>query len=389
MIGYLDDNFVEEASYVYEDIDEEINKATNILIKNVLGELNYEIKDYDERKVIVENIYKVYGNAINERFSFYQDSNLNKYINKLYYDKITNMFNTINNYLLFADSHLERSEYKFYKSDDFKDGGGSEISLEVVLKNELRFGDSIDKQVKKFYDEYNHASYSIELLKDEIEKCEYAKSYIDYNKLARDIIENPQNYNYTEQQIKILKKAIGYRKNNSIELDKDVISVIKAYKGYIYLKSPLKESEEIDWDYFDYDNKDQVLALLRFNGEGNFDTDLGMLIYEFSKIMRKTYFTEVEKHIIRLWKNDVSQTDISKELGVTVQYINSCLNKIASKVAKTYWDDYEEWYYTYKVKGHYKKCSRCNQTKLIKEFGDDSRNKDLKKGYCRDCDRKS
>jgi hypothetical protein len=45
----------------------------------------------------------------------------------------------------------------------------------------------------------------------------------------------------------------------------------------------------------------------------------------------------------------------------------------------------EDYYYTYIVKGKYKTCSKCGETKLISRFDLDNNRKDGLRVYCKEC----
>lgn len=413
----------EDEEIVYVDITKEDNQSTNNLVNFVLQKLNYNIKDYKERKKIVDDIYKECGDSLDRQFCLYQESNLKKYINKLYYDKLNTLFNTLNNYLLFAESDKSISKPKFYKDDDFVDGSSNTISLEKLVREEMNQeeGTDITERIKKYYDDYNHAKYSLEKLRKDMSECPYVDDYINYNIAARNIIENTvvdniktiddeevniyakrKNKNeqipivitdkkkkFTKSELKILSRSIGYRKNNSIEIDKDIISIMKEYFRYIYFKSPLIESEEIDYDQFDFTDKNQLLALLRFKSKGNFESDLGCLLYDLNQLLSKINLTDIEKKIINLYREDikVSQEDIANQLNVSQRYISGCLDKICNKIIKLYWNKLEDWYYLNIVKGHYKKCSVCGETKLVNEkyFSINKSSKDGFSSVCKKC----
>jgi uncharacterized OB-fold protein len=57
-------------------------------------------------------------------------------------------------------------------------------------------------------------------------------------------------------------------------------------------------------------------------------------------------------------------------------------------IVKAYEDDYEEWFYTFKAKGKYKKCSKCGKIYLAKEkyFGKHPNTKDGLQSICKNCD---
>jgi hypothetical protein len=60
---------------------------------------------------------------------------------------------------------------------------------------------------------------------------------------------------------------------------------------------------------------------------------------------------------------------------------------IPQKICDTYKSQYEDWLYTYKVRGVWKRCSCCKEIKLATErnFSKDSGRKDGLDVYCKNC----
>jgi hypothetical protein len=126
------------------------------------------------------------------------------------------------------------------------------------------------------------------------------------------------------------------------------------------------------------------------------DSDLWYIIYEVENLIEKADLEPYEKDIIILKIDGLTGEDICKEINkkynmtLTEDNLSRIYNTyIPKKIANTYDDLYEEWLYTYKVKGKYKKCRKCGEIKLISNdryFGRDSRNKDGFKSICKKCD---
>ena len=72
----------------------------------------------------------------------------------------------------------------------------------------------------------------------------------------------------------------------------------------------------------------------------------------------------------------------------SVEYISSLWrNKIPKLIAEQAKNDYLIWYYTYKEKGKWKKCSRCGQIKLAHNnfFSKNKTSKDHFYSICKCC----
>lgn len=402
----------------------------NDFIKTILSHLNYNIDEYDDRKEVVEEIEKLYGYNINERFDYYTNSNQGKYINQVNLQKLNKMLDTISNYLLFAKSEVSKGVYDFYKDDELKSKMAKKegISLEGIIK-ELMQDEGYTKY--KYYNEYNSGNYSLEkiaehvltikLLQEERKKgkdisirkieekvgllkklqgdtlkshlleCPYIEDYLKYNNAMRDAIESGEinGRKLDDEEIQKLKRVIGYTKHNSIEIDKDIVAVAKSYFRFIFFKRTMETGAIPNYDHFDFFDKEHVMALLKFRGDGKFDSDLGCLIYDLNNLILKTELTPIEEEILDSYRsNDSTHSSIAEELGVSRQYVTATLVSIINKIVGTYEEVYEDWYYLNMVKGNYKTCPRCSQVKLYSHFGKDSSRKDGLFPYCKECDAK-
>jgi DNA-binding CsgD family transcriptional regulator len=405
-------------------------KNTKSIIKEILSKLDYSVVNLIERKEIIDIIYKEYGDAINNIYIYYSTSNLDDYINKEYMKSINNMFDKLSEYILCSTTNIP-NKYSFSKTGEIKNsaGGKNIISLEYLTKVMLK---SEQHNPIKYYNDYNNAKYSLKKIIKHLNECPYSKDYIDFNNAVRKIIEtgisvnfkyinnekkniyrrikdgqkisekvvdnisvyskleselvNSDMIKFTDKELYHFKKAIGYTKNNSQEIDKDLIAISRAYFRFIYFVSPLKESTEIDWEQFDFTNANHVIELLRLCKGESFDSDLGCIVYDLNRLIEKCNLTQNEQEILELYKDhDLDNKTIAKELGYTPGYISQVVNKIANKITKKYWDEFEDWYYLNICRGQYKTCSQCGETKLIKYFDKHPGTKDGYYSSCKKC----
>jgi hypothetical protein len=374
---------MDDKEYNVPNIEIELKEITRYVYES----LNYNITDYNLRKEIVDDIQFTIGEELNAHLYFCMESNLNNNKIATAQQYIDNLYELMTEYLLNSNDVKKNTEYNYYSPDKLKDGSSKKsISLESYMSDIL----SIDGNIYKHYDDNNNATYKIADFADEIKDVEFINDYAEFNKIARKVIETGKlgDKEFNLKELSVLKRAIGYRKNNSIEIDKDIITLYKMYKGFIYFKQPLKETTEPSYEYFDFDDINQIMALLKFKSEGNFDTDIGCLLYYLNCIIKNTKLTKVERNILNCYRSsDISLEDIAKEFKVSRQYIGDRLLNICKKISEQYWLDYEDWYYTYIVKGKYKKCSCCGQIKLANEnyFGINKRNKDGLSNVCKEC----
>lgn len=124
------------------------------------------------------------------------------------------------------------------------------------------------------------------------------------------------------------------------------------------------------------------------------DSDLWILLYEFEQLVEKSNLEPYEKDILIYKIDKLTGEEICELINekYEMELKESNLVRVYSevipkKLSNTYDDIYEEWLYTYRVKGEYKTCSKCGEVKLANEkyF---SKKKDSKDGlhpYCKKC----
>ena len=384
------------------------------LIDKIREQLDYNIKNYKKRMKVTEEIYNLYGEHFNQLYAHYCTSNLDDYSNYNMYLKLHNTMDLINNYVLFAPESPDRDGLKISREEDLKEQTKiNSVSLEGMVQEYMKHDEQIeedgnDKSIgKKHYDDYNSGRYELKNLAEDIKKCPQTTivymvddivvdietkniidCYKDFNKNARWVIENNE---LNKDDVYILKKSIGYKPNNSVEIDKDIIAVLRDCIKHIYFKNPLNETSDYHYDwFFDIEDKDTVLSLIRMGKRANLQTDRGCLVYDFQNVFKKVHLNDLEREVIKLLKENSTQQEIANKLGITQRYISDVINNIYNKTVNKYWKEMEDWYYTYIVKGTYKQCSQCKKNKLATEryFGKDERNKDNFKSYCKKCDKK-
>lgn len=125
------------------------------------------------------------------------------------------------------------------------------------------------------------------------------------------------------------------------------------------------------------------------------NSDWWGLIRTFEDLLSKTKLSNKEKFVLKALFDNLTDNEIRELLeiegyDITRQSVNNMILKtIPKKIWNTYLDSLDEWLYTYKIKGEYKKCSKCGEVKLVSNnryFGKDIRNKDGFKSICRECD---
>lgn len=158
-------------------------------------------------------------------------------------------------------------------------------------------------------------------------------------------------------------------------------------KGTIYFKNPLKDSTKTDYDQVDFFDKSHVLALINMpKRQITDDSDLSIVLHDLEVLMKNIKIREEDIEVVKLYRNGLSQEEIAVELRVSQQNVSQIVNRLADSVIQEYERVYEDWYYLDRVKGKYKKCSKCGEVKIHSKFGKDNRISDGLKSFCKKCD---
>lgn len=168
-------------------------------------------------------------------------------------------------------------------------------------------------------------------------------------------------YNDGEKDIFVSRNTINWSNPNT-------------YKGLILNYFDLKE------EYFDKPHN-----------------DMWAILFTFEDILTNTDLTEEELFVVDMFIKDFSRENILYKFeekfnkSISQGTLSNWINKsIPNKLLNTYLKSVDEWLYTYKIKGKFKKCSSCEEIKLISNdryFGKDSRNPDGFQSICKRCDR--
>lgn len=124
-------------------------------------------------------------------------------------------------------------------------------------------------------------------------------------------------------------------------------------------------------------------------------SDMWALIKDFEEVLNNTEFTEEELFMLSVLFDGHSQKQIEqmyKELELadwSQPKMSRLINtQIPNKLLNTYLNKIDEFIYTYKIKGNFKKCSKCGEIKLISNeryFYKEPKGKDGFKNNCKSC----
>ena len=224
-----------------------------------------------------------------------------------------------------------------------------------------------------------------------------------------------------EDTIKKIKTATGKAKyqlkTQLIELYQDQYIIREAYRKPIrankttisFYNLPLDENITVLENYdvqsnslVSFFNKDHVAALLRSFSllkqqiHNQINSDFYYLINDFENLIESSLkeeypelyeITQLKFHgmdgnkILTILKNKF-------EITYTLEYLSSLWhNKIPKLIAEKAKDEYLEWYFTFKEKGKWKKCSCCGEIKLASPrfFSKNKSSRDGLYSVCKKC----
>lgn len=345
---------------------EELNKRFS---NNNFFEELFE-QTYDTKRNVDTSKIKL---CLSKSDGIYSETNIAKYLEIL------------TNYILYApdgEKINKKTEYNFYTNEELFRKELKEKSLEDIIEKE------------------NEKDCRNEILDFLVRKGQNYKNQIKQKITHSDVCSNNILFEYNNYITLLKTEMLTMKENNvSVHSQKRIGSIIKDVKddmlltkdimnGTIYFKQVLPDSTAIDWNEFDWGNRNHVLQLLSFRPRySGFDDDLNCLIYDLNILMKKIKFTNIEYDIINFMRRDKSEVEIAEILNVTQQNISKSMNRIYRKIYNTYIINYDEWYYTYIEKGTWKRCSKCGEIKLANEryFHKEPKGKDGLKSVCKKC----
>ena len=135
---------------------------------------------------------------------------------------------------------------------------------------------------------------------------------------------------------------------------------------------------------------------LKEDAWGKFSSDSWYMMEDLDNLIEKTLrdnyplYYKLLIYKIDGRQNAEIQEKLDDEFGIkySVEYISSLWrNKIPKLLSEQAKEDYLMWYYTYKEKGQWKRCSRCGEVKLAnnKFFSKNSTSKDGFYSICKAC----
>ena len=382
------------------------------VLKKIISQLDYEIEYADERNEKLKIILKNYDNwfvdyVSSPAYILKQHKNKTSFLNEK--DISTKGLEYIADYLIFPKYKNElEMNYVIHKKSRIKKDRKREIcvgdiyDLNKIKKNNYKFCEiKVNDEDLEKYPELKEVQIVIDYLSEKLGYGNKNKKEIR-EKLIKEIgISKVRKY----------EKLLG-------ELKKEQKIMKEKLVGYIYFKRVTKGTSKItfenDTGYFnevgdyvevsnnkiDFKNKNHILQLLHHYSElkqfcwDKPDSEMYLILDELERLIQLANFEEYIKDILILRIDGYFYYEIremlEKKYGICIseKEISNIFNdKIPKIIVDTYLKDRENWIYTYKVKGEYKKCSRCGEIKLTKYFTKDEKRKDGFFPYCKSCNK--
>lgn len=304
---------------------------------------NYEVKDLESR-------LKFINEKLNEKVDEKGLNFFENYIEKHYKNKLSGndelsenhaVFKTLENmgnYLLGSTEirELRKSEeqqYKFYVDEtEFKLRTQKEQLFEnLSANNEISSDNVIHFLLSPYTENYKLAPNLTITSKDLNDGTRCAEILRDYNEFLKHInvqLKNPSK--------KYKGKRYLLTKAKSDVLG-DMLLTKTQLHGIIKSKHVLKDSGEIDWDCFEWENhkhvKELIYANVGFHPENNLSFHILDLNTLTDEMIANDKFTKAEKQIYKLIRKGCKNNEIAEILNVRRTYISNSVAIIVKKIS--------------------------------------------------------
>jgi hypothetical protein len=319
-------------------------------------QIDYSIKNIDERMELVNTILSEQQNTIEKYFG----------------NKSTNyLLQQLANYLLNCEhkqTHKEKMQENFENST-FELTSDAQYTLyhkTKIQKNDYR-NEAIKEKKDLIVHVFNKYGFNGK-----------AKKWIQDLKYDQIMIKQSE-HGYIKPQLTV---PIPFQIDN-YEIDdywKDIFEITSFH-------------HLLNLDLFEIESWKVILKLLPYYQKISGHVD--KLIKIFNKAYHLCDFTALQRSIIHEWQNGAKSEfndfkvlrniDISNRLNIQQDLISDNIEYICQKMISAYESLFTEYYYTFLVRGTYKKCTKCGENKLIQEFKSNSTSKDGKYSICKAC----
>jgi len=418
------------------------NCIKTISITDILMNLNYNIMEESQRSVLIKKLFE--NEEVIEYFSKYFEQNVEDGIDVSHFkvgliksDKLSeNNFvckalSLMADYLIFApDSKplVSKFKYTYYTHKNLKKRIKRESSLESIINKickdtSEKYDKDIVGEVIDFF-ERTVVNYRNEIKQEVFIKDKDNTIIADYDYFKDQIIDLLKEIDnigienvYSLEKIDIINEIMlcnrkDYVLNSNVDLNnkydkKKLLSVqnklIKKLRGQIttikddqllskdmlngtiYFKSAEDSKDEPSYlEHFRFNDFKHVRALLRI-APRSIETELGILTQDMKNILKNVKLNGIEKKVVGLYREDLTELVISETIGTTQQNVSRIIDRVVNKIIKYYNEQWEDWVNLNYIRGSYKKCSRCGEIKLVQRFDIDNSKKDNRKSMCKEC----
>lgn len=363
-------------------------------IEDYYSQLDYSIEGVDNRLKKIKEILKD-DEFFVEYFDKWFKCNINSNDGTSENDAVCKLLEKMADYILYADKNSYRR--KQYKEQKIKDNEVLIDDLEVYFeKVEER------KQEGRNY----RISPIAKITKEDINNYKEIKNIYEAIKLLEQLKLKPS----CAKDKKKIKKAILQLKEDA-EIVKEFVSGMIEFKrlGFTTTEYDFNfdtfywnkngEYKLVSHNALDFSNKKHIDAFIRFYSslkQSSFEDCQGQMKFVLmflEYLIDNAPLKDYERDYLIWYIDGLSVKQIIDNLKMKYGFdwsdgdIQRCKNIILDKIVKFYEDDYEEWFYTFKAKGKYKKCSKCGKIYLAKEkyFSPKNDSKDGLHPYCKKC----
>lgn len=301
---------------------------------------------------------------------------------------VARVLETLGSYILAKDEDEKNKDEKIktYNSKElFLRAIKEEETMKELSPNSKNCEFAVFKMEKNYKKEIKD-----KVTAEDIRKYPEVKNYIDaYNINLAEYKALGKKEKLTSEE----SKRKYYLKKTLSSLKVDALDTKLAFERPIKWKQPLKDNGCPNWDYLDLMDREHVKCLLQVSCGDDLQNDLACIRTDLEKVINKTEFTKKQKEVLKLWMMDMSLSKdkikgskgIAETLGMTAPGALKVLNQAIDKIINTYEEELEDWYYLNICKGKYKKCSKCNEVKLISKFDKEKKGKMGVKAKCKEC----
>lgn len=413
-----------------------VKKEDVIDIHKYTSQLDYSIESVDDRLKLLNRILYNEDGELVEYFAnvFNQDLMGNSDIKQ----KIINLIPETEGHRfeeLFEGKQMERfadylikspdlprmdkqQEYRMYDKETFEKVIRKEDLFRDIIEGARNseggdFGDDADEVIDtigraNYYPEHNIFSKKrilrSKLMEEEdkpafLQRAEENYRFSNEQQIFQSDFKDPDISEYLLQLENVLDVARGKIKEGSVDISRRVLTDIirdttfaqieykNCIKRPISFQSPTPETTVIDYSVIDMFNKEHVLALLNMPQRQITDDDnLSLILYHIELMLKNINIRDEDYKAVEMYRSGHTQEDIAKKLNTTRQNIGQTLSKLADAIMREYEESYEDWYYLNKVKGKYKRCSKCDKVKLISRYSRHNQARDGLRPNCKKCD---